>query len=192
MATVLEGGLKRISRVSIVLSIILIILGVLAITLPMATSVGVVIIIGWLVIFDGFAQLVHAIQSKGIGHVAWKILVALLYLVAGAYLLAHPALGVAGFTLALAIFLFAEGVVDVVAYFSTRKSGDNSLWMLLDGIITLVLGLMIWKQWPVSSLWVIGTLVGISMVMTGTTRLMMTLAVRKVAKTLTVNPSTVG
>ncbi|MGC1449150.1 MAG: HdeD family acid-resistance protein [Candidatus Sulfotelmatobacter sp.] len=185
MATA-EGGLKRISRVSLVLSIILIIFGILAITLPMATSVGVVIIIGWLVIFDGFAQLVHAAQSKGIGHIVWKILVALLYLVAGAYLLAHPALGVAGFTLALAIFLFAEGVADVVAYFSTRKSGDNSLWMLLDGIITLVLGFMIWKQWPVSSLWVIGTLVGISMVMTGTTRLMMTLAVRKAAKSLTV------
>ena len=191
MATVLEGGLNRISRVSIVLSIILIILGVLAITLPMATSAGVVMIIGWLVIFDGFVQLAHAAQSKGIGHIVWKILVALFYLVAGAYLLAHPALGVAGFTLVLAIFLCAEGLADVVAYFSTRKAG-GTLWMLVDGIITLVFGFMIWNQWPVASLWVIGTLVGISMVMTGTTRLLMTLAVRKLAKTLTVNPSTAG
>lgn len=192
MATVLEGGLNRISRVSIVLSIILIIFGVLAVTLPMATSAGVVMIIGWLVIFDGLAQLAHAAQSKGIGHIVWKILVALFYLVAGAYLLAHPALGVAGFTLVLAIFLCAEGLADVVAYFSTREAGGNSPWMLADGIITLVLGFMIWNQWPVSSLWVIGTLIGISMVMTGTTRLMMTLAVRKVAKSLTVSPSTVG
>ena len=184
MATVLEGGLNRISRVSIVLSIILIIFGVLAITLPMATSAGVVMIIGWLVIFDGLAQLAHAAQSKGIGHIVWKILVALFYLVAGAYLLAHPALGVAGFTLVLAIFLCAEGLADVVAYFSTRKGGGSTPWMLADGIITLVLGFMIWNQWPVCSLWVIGTLVGISMVMTGTTRLMMTLAVRKLAKSL--------
>jgi uncharacterized membrane protein HdeD (DUF308 family) len=49
----------------------------------------------------------------------------------------------------------------------------------LDGIVTLFLGFLIWNQWPVSSLWVIGTLVGISMIMTGTTRLMMTLAARK-------------
>ena len=56
------------------LSIILIIFGVLAITLPMATSAGVVMIIGWLVIFDGLAQLAHAAQSKGIGHIVWKIL----------------------------------------------------------------------------------------------------------------------
>jgi len=53
--------------------------------------------------------------------------------------------------------------------------------MLLDGIITLVLGFLIWNRWPSSSLWVIGTFVGISMVMTGTTRLMMALAVRKLA-----------
>jgi uncharacterized membrane protein HdeD (DUF308 family) len=55
--------------------------------------------------------------------------------------------------------------------------------MLLDGIITLVLGVMIWRHWPSSSFWVIGLLVGISMLMTGTTRLMMALAFRKLART---------
>jgi uncharacterized membrane protein HdeD (DUF308 family) len=185
--TTLEAGLKRASRASLVLSIVMIFFGILAITLPMASSIGVVIVIGWLVIFDALAQLVHAFQSEGIGHIAWKLLVAVLYLVAGGYLIARPALGVAGFTLVLGIFLFAEGVADVVAYFSTRKSGSSG-WMLLDGIITLVLGLMIWNQWPFSSLWVIGTLVGISMVMTGTTRLMMALAVRKFANRLDDSP----
>jgi uncharacterized membrane protein HdeD (DUF308 family) len=80
----------------------------------------------------------------------------------------------------LAMFLFAEGVADGVAYFSPRKSG-NSPWLLVDGIITLVLGFMIWDRWPSSSLWFIGTLVGVSMVMTGATRLMMTLSIPKLA-----------
>jgi uncharacterized membrane protein HdeD (DUF308 family) len=176
--TTLETGFKRASQASLVLSIVLIIFGVLAITLPMATSIGVVIVIGWLVMFDGVVQLVHAFQSKGIGHIAWKLLVAIFYLVAGGYLIALPVPSTAGLTLVLGIFLFAEGVADVVAYFATRKSG-SSPWMLLDGIVTLFLGFLIWSQWPVSSLWVIGTLVGISMIMTGTTRLMMTLAARK-------------
>jgi uncharacterized membrane protein HdeD (DUF308 family) len=83
----------------------------------------------------------------------------------------------------LGVFLFAEGIADVVAYFATRKSG-SSPWMLLDGIITLILGFLIWNRWPSSSLWVIGTFVGISMVMTGTTRFMMALAVRRVASHL--------
>jgi uncharacterized membrane protein HdeD (DUF308 family) len=185
--TTLETGLKRASRASLVLSIVLIIFGLLAITLPMASSIGVVIVIGWLVIFDGLAQLVHAFQSKGIGHIVWKLLVAGLYLMAGGYLITSPALGAAGLTLVLGIFLFAEGIADIVAYFATRKSGASQ-WMLLDGIITLVLGFMIWNRWPVSSLWVIGTLVGVSMLMTGITRLMMALAVRKVASHLGESP----
>ena len=178
--TTLESGFKRASQASLVLSVVLIIFGVLAITLPMATSVGVVIVIGWLAVLDGIVQLVHAFQSKGVGHIAWKLLVAVVYLVAGFYFIAHPVLATATFTLVLGIFLCAEGVADVVAYFATRKSG-SSAWMLLDGVITLFLGFLIWNQWPVSSLWVIGTLVGISMIMTGTTRLMMTLAVRRLA-----------
>jgi uncharacterized membrane protein HdeD (DUF308 family) len=176
----LGSGLKRASQVSLVLSIVLIIFGVLAIALPMATSIGVVIVIGWLVVFGGLAQFVHAFQSKGIGPIVWKLLVAVFYLVAGGYLIARPALGAAGFTLVLGIFFFAEGVTDLVAYFATRKSG-NSAWMLLDGVVTLILGFMIWSGWPFTSLWVIGTLVGVSMLMTGTTRLMMALAVRKLA-----------
>jgi len=185
--TTLEAGLKKASGTSLLLSIILIIFGLLAIALPMVSSIGVAIVIGWMVIFAGIAQLVHAFQSTGIGHVAWKVLVALIYLAAGVSLIALPAAGVAGLTLVLGVFLFAEGIADVVAYFATRKSG-NSPWMLLDGIITLLLGFMIWNRWPSSSLWVIGTLVGISMVMTGTTRLMMTLAIRKLASHLSDTP----
>src|SRR5580692_7292108 len=172
--TTLESGFKRASQASLVLSVVLIIFGVLAITLPMATSVGVVIVIGWLAVLDGIVQLVHAFQSKGVGHIAWKLLVAVVYFIA------HPVLATATFTLVLGIFLCAEGVADVVAYFATRKSG-SSAWMLLDGVITLFLGFLIWNQCPVNSLWVIGTLVGVSMIMTGTTRLMMTLAVRRLA-----------
>ena len=183
----LDGELKRVSGISLVLSVLLIIFGVVAIALPLASSIGIAIVVGWLVIFAGIAQVVHAFQSKGIGHIVWKLAVAVFYLAAGAYLLAFPALGVAGLTLVLGIFLFAEGVADVIAYFSTRKSGASA-WMLLDGIITLVLGFMIWNRWPVSALWVIGTLVGISMVMTGTTRLMMALAVRKLASHASESP----
>jgi uncharacterized membrane protein HdeD (DUF308 family) len=183
----LEGALKRTSGISIVLSVSLIIFGILAIALPIASSIGIAMVIGWLVLFAGIAQFVHAFQSEGIGHIVWKLVVAVFYVVAGAYLIARPALGAAGLTLVLGTFLFAEGVADVIAYFSARKNGASP-WMLLDGIVTLVLGFMIWNRWPVGSLWVIGTLVGISMIMTGTTRLMMALAVRKLASHVSDSP----
>jgi len=166
------------SGASIVWAVILIVFGFLAIGLPMATSLGVVIVIAWLIVFSGGFQFIHAFQSKGAGNIIWKVLVAIAYLIAGIYFLMNPVIGVAGFTLALAIFFVVEGVFDLGAYFLWR-SGPGSGWILFDGIVTLILGVLVWKQWPSSSLWVIGTLVGISMIFTGTTRLMIGLAARR-------------
>jgi uncharacterized membrane protein HdeD (DUF308 family) len=76
------------------------------------------------------------------------------------------------------VFFFVEGVMELANYISTRAS-NGSRWLLLHGIASLLLGLVIWRRWPISSLWAVGMLVGIGMIMTGVTRLMMALAVRK-------------
>jgi uncharacterized membrane protein HdeD (DUF308 family) len=163
---------------SITWAVLLIVFGCLAIALPLGTSLGVVIIVAWLITLSGGFQFIHAFQSQGAGSIAWKLLVAVLYLIVGLYFVTHPLMGLASFTLALAFFFLAEGVFDIVAYFQSRGV-SGSTWMLLDGIVTLILGGLVWKHWPSSSAWVIGTLVGISMIMTGTTRLMISLAVRR-------------
>ena len=172
LATLGSGG-------SIVWAILLIVFGFLAIALPLGTSLGVVMIVAWLLILSGGFQFVHAFQSQGAGHIAWKLLVAVVYLIAGIYFLMHPLLGLASFTLALAFFFVAEGVMDLIAYFQNR-SAEGAGWILFDGIITLILGILVWRHWPSSSGWVIGTLVGISLLMTGTTRLMLSLAARRI------------
>jgi uncharacterized membrane protein HdeD (DUF308 family) len=168
---------------SIVWAVLLIVFGFLAIALPLATSLGVVLVLAWLIVFSGGFQFIHAFQSKGAGSIAWKLLVAVVYLVAGIYFLLNPLLGVASFTLALAFFFVAEGVFDLIAYFQNRTA-EGSGWILFDGIVTLILGILVWRHWPSSSGWVIGTLVGISMIMTGTTRLMISLAARRFRGTL--------
>ncbi len=174
-----ETAISRLgSGGSIVWAILLIIFGFLAIALPFATSWGVVVIIAWLIVFSGGFQFIHAFQSHGAGHIIWKLLVAIVYLIVGIYFLLHPLLGVAAFTLALAIFFVVEGIFDLVFYFRQRGA-PGAGWMLFDGIVTLILGLLVWRQWPSSSLWVIGTLVGISMIFTGTTRLMLSLSARR-------------
>lgn len=168
----------RMSTSSIVISVALIVMGLLATVLPAIPSVAIVLLIGWLVLFDGFIQLAHAFQSKGIGHIAWKLLISACYIVTGIILVARPLVGLAGLTLTLAAFFFALGVVDIISYFLTRTT-IRSGWMLLNGIVTLILGVIIWRRWPANSLWVLGSLVGIAMLMTGITRLMMTLTFRK-------------
>lgn len=176
-----QTGLASLgSGTSLVWAVLLIVFGFLAIGLPVATSFGVVIVIAWLIVFSGGFQFIHAFQSKGAGNITWKVLVAILYLIVGIYFLMNPVIGVASFTLALAIFFVLEGVFDLAAYFLARNMLGSG-WILFDGIVTLILGVLVWKQWPSSSLWVIGTLVGISMIFTGTTRLMLSLAARRVA-----------
>jgi len=69
--------------------------------------------------------------------------------------------------------------LDIVLFFKMRSLGGSS-WVLVDGIVTLLLGLMIYMQWPSSSAWAIGILVGVSMIISGVTRVMLSLAVRKV------------
>jgi uncharacterized membrane protein HdeD (DUF308 family) len=181
MSTALETTQSETSKSSILLAILLIAFGMLAIALPAFVSVGVVRVLAWLLLFDGVAQLVYAFRSTGVGHIIWKIVVAVLYLVAAFYLLTHPLLAVAGLTLALGIFFCVEGLTDVFAYLFGPKTG-GSRWLLFHGAITLLLGLIIWRRWPYSSFWVVGTLVGISMVVTGVTRLMMAASERSAAK----------
>ena len=169
---------KSGSQISIVLSILLIVCGVLAIVLPIEMSFGVVIVASWLLIFSAVVQFVHLFRCRDVGHGIWKGLIAIAYLAIGVYLRVHPGFGVAALTLALIAFFVAQGLIDIVIYFRTRRSGVSA-WLLLDGLITLVLGLMIWRHWPTNSLWVIGLLAGINMISTGITRLMLTIAMRR-------------
>ena len=151
--------------------------GILAISLPLATSIGVVILLAWLILFAGVAHLIFAFPSHGIGAVLWQVLLAIVYGVAGIYMLINPLLGVVSLTLVLAIFLLFEGILELTLYFRIREVA-NAGWVLFDGIITLILGILIWTQWPSSSLWLIGTLVGISLIFSGISRFMLSLAMR--------------
>jgi uncharacterized membrane protein HdeD (DUF308 family) len=163
---------------SIFWAVLSIVAGLFALALPWEASLGAVIVIGWLLIFSSVFQFLHAFKTKGIGSIVWKLLIALLYLGVGIYFLVHPLLGMAALTLVLAIFFFVEGVMDLFIYFKVRGSAGSG-WILFNAIITLLLGFLIWRHLLSSTWWVIGTLLGISMLLTGITRLMLTLAARR-------------
>jgi uncharacterized membrane protein HdeD (DUF308 family) len=177
MSTAAAAVTRRTHGWSVVWGVLLILFGLLAVALPLASSFGVVLVVGWMLVFSSAVQMLHAFQSNGVGHIVWKILVAVLYVGVGIYFLKNPMLGIAALTLAIGFFFLAEGVMDLAAYFKERKVRGSG-WILLDGIVTLILGVMIWQHWPASSIWATGTLVGVSMVMTGVTRLMISVANR--------------
>lgn len=168
---------RRFTGWSIVLSILIIVAGILAIGLPLAAGIAVNIVVAWLLAFCGAAHLVFAWHLRGVGGIVWQVLLGLLYLGVAVYLLVQPLAGLLTLTLALAIYLFIEGVLEFIFSFQLRPRQGWG-WLLFDGIITVILGLMIWRTWPASTEWAIGTLVGISMIFSGSTRLMLSLAAR--------------
>jgi len=155
----------------------MILAGFLAIGVPLAAGIAVNLVVAWLLMFSGVAHLVFAWHMRGVGGVIWQVLLGILYIGIGIYLLGQPVAGLVTLTLALAIYLFVEGLLELMLSFQLRPRQGWG-WLLLDGIITLILAFMIWRTWPASTEWVIGTLVGISMIFSGTTRLMLSLAAR--------------
>jgi uncharacterized membrane protein HdeD (DUF308 family) len=166
---------------SIGLAVLMIVLGFLAVALPLATGIGVAILVSWIVVFGGFTYVAYAFAAKGAGAFLWRMLIGIVYVIGGFYLVFHPGLALESLTLVLAAILVAEGVLQMVVFFKFR-SLPGSGWVLFDGIMTLLLGFLIGYPWPLSSGWAIGTLVGINLLVSGFTRLMYSVAARKVLK----------
>ncbi len=179
MANETVSGVHRATTWSIALSVLMIVAGVVAICAPVLAGVAVTAIVGWLLIISGILHLAFAWRGHRAGAVLWEILLGIVYGAIGLFLLARPVAGLASLTLAIAIYLLIEGIVEFALSFQLRPARGSG-WLLVDGIITLVLAVMIWSTWPSSSAWAIGTLVGISMVFSGIGRLMLSAAVRHI------------
>jgi len=174
----LVGIAKQSVGWTIALSILLILAGILAIVIPPAAGIAVAILIAWLLIFGGVAHLVFAWHVRSAGGLLWEVILGLLYLALGIYLLVKPVVGLASLTLLLASYLFAKGIVVIILAFRMRPLSGSG-WLFFDGAISLILGGMIAMSWPSSSEWAIGTLIGISMLFAGFSRLQIALAARR-------------
>jgi uncharacterized membrane protein HdeD (DUF308 family) len=166
---------------SIALSILLILAGLIAICIPSVSGIAITLIFGWLMILSGVTHLIFAFKTHTTGGLIWEILIGAIYLITGVYLILHPIEALFALTLILACYLFFEAIVEFIQYVQLRPR-HGAGWLAVDGIITLILAIMIWRSWPASSVWVIGTLVGISMIFSGFSRLMLSLAAKRVLK----------
>jgi uncharacterized membrane protein HdeD (DUF308 family) len=179
MAEAFSSDVRRVTGWSIALSVLMIIAGLLAIASPLLAGVTVTRLVGWLLLFSGVLHFVYAFRGGGVTAVLWEILLAVVYALAGVYILANTAIGLVSLAFVIAFYLFAESILELAASYMTRHE-KGSGWLLFDGILTLLLAIMIWGTWPSSAAWVIGTLVGVSMLFSGISRLMMASAVRRI------------
>lgn len=169
--------LKKAGGWLIAIGVLFIILGILAIAEPLVAGLAVAFLVGWLLIVGGVAHFVAAFGGGGASRVIVQVLIGVVYLAGGLYFVTHTLLGLGTLTLLLAGIILVEAVFEIVAYFRHRKS-QASGWLLINALITLLVGGLIWFHWPSSSVWAIGTLVGVNLIMTGISRVMIGMAAR--------------
>jgi uncharacterized membrane protein HdeD (DUF308 family) len=169
--------LKRSWGWYLALGIALIILGTIAIGSTFLMTIASVFFFGWLLIIGGVLEAVHAFWRKRWAGFFLDLLTGILYVIAGWMMVTNPKGSALLLTLIIAMFLVFEGVFRIVAALTARYPHWG--WVLFNGVISLVLGIMIWRQWPYSGLWVIGLFVGIEMLLNGWSLVMLSLAGRR-------------
>jgi uncharacterized membrane protein HdeD (DUF308 family) len=157
--------------------------GLMAIGSPHIASSKSVFIIGVLLLVIGITEVIHAVMVRNLKSFAVHLLSAALYLIFGVFALEGPVHAVAVLTLLLAASFFVGGVLRIV--FSLIEQFPAWPWVLLQGMVDLFLGVLIWRGWPESSLWVIGLFVGIDLLFHGWSWIILSLS----ARTYTVSPS---
>jgi len=174
---------NRATRWLIASAVVVFVCGILAIVLPLTFSLGVAGFLGWLFIFAAVAHLVFGVHL-GSGTLAWQAFIAALCALAAINLLVNPLLGVVLLALVIGVVLIAEGIIEIVLFFLLREY-RYVFWILIDGVVTVVLGIGACAHWPPASLELVQYLVGISFISSGISRLLLGFAIRVVEPTET-------
>lgn len=165
--TLLET-IQKNAKTSKWVGILLLVAGFLSIVAPFGAGLSVTVMVGVLMLFSGAAQLLLVFKAGSFGEGILLALFAILSLVAGGYMMSQPIEALAALTLFLAAYFIASGVVQAVGAFGARPAQGWG-WLLVGGIVSILLGAMIWRQFPLSGVWAVGTLVGVQFLMSGWT-----------------------
>lgn len=164
------------------LGIVLIVVGTLAIGMPFAGSMASIVALSALLVVAGLSQLVGAFWTRDWSGFFLNLLMGVLYLVTGVVFFRHPANALEAVTLLLACALMIGGLFRIIG--SLMYQFPQWGWTMLGGTINLLLGIYIYSQWPLDSFIILGLFVGIDMIFTGWTWVMLSLAMRNLARRL--------
>ena len=158
----------------------MIVVGVIAMGSAFLATVFSVMLLGWMLVVTGVIESAHAFGCKRWGGFFINLLSGVLYTVVGFMMIANPGASAVALTLLIAMYLIFGGIFRTVAALLTRYPGWGLL--LLHGVVSLVLGISIWRGWPLTGLWVIGLFVGIEMIFNGAGLVALGLGIRNMGE----------
>lgn len=158
-------GIRSGSKMFLGLGVLMTLLGFGAICYSTFATIASVVLLGGLLLSAGIAHLIHALwvlQWKGF---FVSLLQASFLGVLGAFCVFSPINASLALTMLICAFFFVSGIVRILSALFLRF--DRWGWYFLNGLLSLVLGFLIFSGWPVSALWVIGLFVGIDIMFAG-------------------------
>lgn len=159
------------------LGLLLVVLGTAVIGSAYYATVFSVILFGFLLLGAGIVQIMQAFLARNWSGLFLALILGVLYIVTGFLCIAKPSSSAITLTFYIAAFCFVAGLFRMIASLILRF--DHWGWVFFNGLITFILGLMIFSDWPLSGLWVIGLFVGIDMILSGWSWILLSLAARK-------------
>jgi uncharacterized membrane protein HdeD (DUF308 family) len=172
-------GLSRNWKWLLAVGIISIIIGTFALGSSVLITLASVILFGWILVLMGGIEVGHSFWQRQWGGFFLHLVNGILSLVVGFLMVTNPGASAVVLTLLLAMFFMVGGLFRIISALTMRFPSWG--WRLLNGGVTLVLGILIWNQWPVSGLWVIGLFVGIDLIFSGWSSVMLALAARRLS-----------
>ncbi len=181
MSSIIVGShpqeLRRLWGWMLGMGVVLAVLGAVAIADSVTASIVSIVFFGWLLVFVGIIGIIHTLRHRKSGHFALHLLDTIFAFVVGLMLLLNSLAGLLVLTLLLAIYFIVAGVYRIGFALTTHGAGSG--WTLLSGIITLLLGILVWMHWPMTALWIIGLFIGINLLIIGLSQIMLALTLRR-------------
>lgn len=161
---------------TLALGIVMIVVGTSAFFMMSPATVGTVIVLGWLLIVSGVVEVVHPFRVVRWSGFFLHLVGGVIGVFIGGLIVTHPVLGALGWILLLSALFTVTGLFRLIA--ATALKFPNWGWAAFDGAVTLLLGILLWLQWPASGLWFLGFAVGFMLVLRGWSYVMLAFAVR--------------
>lgn len=174
---------KKNAGMIVILGVLTVIAGFLSLVMPWVSGIGVTLVVGFAMMVGGVARLVGVFHAGSFGRGTLAFIGGALTLLAGVILMARPGVGLAVLTLMVGAYLLVDGIFGAVLAFHVRPEKGWG-WMLFSAATAFLLGILLLKEWPLSGLWAIGTLVGVNLLFAGFAMISIASAARKMVKKL--------
>jgi uncharacterized membrane protein HdeD (DUF308 family) len=156
---------------------VVLIAGVFALISPLVAGAFFTVMVGAMILIAGIIRVIDAFQGGGF----WSGLFGAVYCIAGLMIIGDPLPGLLALTMILVIYFLVVGITEIIAAFKIRPV-DGWGYLLFSGIVSVLLSLMIWNQWPLSGAWAVGVLVGIQLMISGMTMITVGSAIKNITE----------